>query len=51
MMLPGDMIETALKPLVKGTKFEGCEKCKKRKKAINKFFTSTTDWVIGLFKK
>lgn len=51
MMLPGDMIEAALKPVVKGTRYEGCQRCKQRKNAINKAFTSTVNWVIGLFKK
>jgi hypothetical protein len=51
MMLPGDMIAAFLKPFVKGTKYEDCDRCKRRKEAINKAFTSAINWAIGLFKK
>lgn len=51
MKLPGDMIEDALKPIVKGTKWEGCEACKRRKKKINNFFTIIIEWVKGLTKR
>jgi hypothetical protein len=51
MIKPGDAIERALKPIVNGTRLDGCEKCKKRKEAINNSFTSAVNWVIGLFKR
>ena len=49
--LPGDIIADVLKPFVKGTKYEDCEDCRRRKNKINKFFTNLIESVKGLFTR
>lgn len=33
----GDLVHALLKPLVRGTRFEHCRGCQKRREALNKF--------------
>lgn len=49
--LPGDIIAAVLKPFVKGTKYENCEDCRRRKDKINRFFTNLIEYAKGLFTR
>lgn len=46
----GDIIKSALSPIVKGTTYEHCEECEKRKKSINNWWTNLVIRVKQLVK-
>jgi len=48
MKPPGDIIKSLLAPFVKGTRFDGCEPCEKRRLAINNFWTRLTNRIKAI---
>lgn len=43
----GDFVKKFLKPFVKGTKFENCDECEKRRIVLNKW----SDYAVTWFNK